>query len=322
MRCVPYSIGDFMEIYLSSWSVRDLLLSRQLNYLSLPNYARERGFSGVELFDRFFESLDDGYIRELRDALASARCGVVVAISSDFTMPRLSESGVRQFNHVMQFLKICRELDGKVARVSTGGQGLSAQKVVDWLGSHPLPWQREDIWQKRFATRVLSSPVAVQMMSRLKPSPQHDLDQSTLQKEQRCIEMLRELRSVLDELDMELAIENHWGISTDPAMLINIVRRSESERIGTCPDFGNFHPTQDRYEGLELLAMFAKHVHAKSASFNNDGEESSIDYQRCLRILKDAGYDGAMSVEFEGDDDPKVAIQKTRDLITNYWPAI
>lgn len=309
-----------MEIYLSSWSVRDLLLSRQLNYLSLPSYARERGFSGVELFDRFFEAADDGYIRELRDALASARCGVVVAISSDFTMPRLSESGIGQFNHVMQFLKTCRELGGTVARVSTGGQDLSVQKIIEWLGSHPLPWQREVIWQKQFATRVLSSPVAVQVMSRLKPLPQRDLSQAALQKEQRCIAALRELRSVLDDFDMQVAIENHWGISTDPAMLINIVRRCESERIGTCPDFGNFHPTQDRYEGLELLALFAKHVHAKCSLFNAAGEESNIDYQRCLRILNDAGYDGPLSVEFEGDGDPEIAIQKTRHLITNYWP--
>jgi len=308
-----------MEIYLSSWSVRDLLLSRQLNYLSLPTYARERGFSGVELFGRFFESVDDGYLRELRDALTSASCGVVVAISSDFTMPRFSESGIRQFNHVMQFLKICRDLGGTVARVSTGGQGISVQKVVDWLGSHSLPWQREVIWQKRFATRVLSSPVAVQVMSHLKQTPQHDLSQSTLQKEERCITTLRELRPVLDDLDIQLAIENHWGISTDPAMLIDIVRRCESERIGTCPDFGNFHPTQDRYEGLELLALFAKHVHAKCSSFNAAGEESNIDYRRCLRILNDAGYDGSLSIEFEGDDDPEVAIRNARDLIVRHW---
>jgi sugar phosphate isomerase/epimerase len=308
-----------MEIYLSSWSVHDLLQSRQLNYLNLPNYARERGFSGIELFDHFFESVDGGYLHELRDALASAQCGVVVAISSDFTTPRLSESGVRQFNRVTQFLKICRELGGAVARVSTGGQDLSVQKIIEWLGSHPLPWQHDVIWQQRFATRVLSSPVAVRMMSRLKPSPQHDLGRTTLQKVERCIATLRELRPVLDDLDMQLAIENHWGISTDPAMLVDIVRRCECERIGTCPDFGNFHATQDRYEGLELLALFAKHVHAKCSSFNAAGEESSIDYQRCLRILNDAGYDGSLSVEFEGDDDAEVAVQKARDLIVRYW---
>jgi len=308
-----------MEIYLSSWSVRDVLQSRQLNYSSLPSYARERGFSGIELFDRFFESVDDGYMRELRDALTSARCKVVVAISSDLTMPRLSESGIRQFDHVMRFLKVCRELGGTVVRVSTGGQGLSVQKVVDWLGSHPLPGQREMIWQQRFATRVLSSPVAVQVMSHLKPSPQHDLGRTTLQKVERCIATLRELRPILDELDLQIAIENHWGISTDPAMLIDIVRRCESERIGTCPDFGNFHPTQDRYEGLELLALFAKHVHAKCSSFNAAGEESRIDYQRCLSILNEANYDGSFSVEFEGIVEAEVAIRQARELIERHW---
>jgi sugar phosphate isomerase/epimerase len=310
-----------MEIFLSSWSVRDLLQSRQLNYLSLPGYARKHGFSGVELFDRFFESLDAGYLHKLRDALCAARCGVVVAISSDFTMDRSSDGGQRQFNHAKQFLNICRELGGGIARVSTGGQGISVQKIVEWLGSHPLPWQHNEIWQQRVATRVLSSSVAVQVMSRLKPSPHHDLGRSTSQKVERCISALRDLRSMLEDLELKLAIENHWGISTDPAMLVDIIRRCESERIGACPDFGNFHPTQDRYEGLELLAMFAKHVHAKCFSFNAAGEESSIDYQRCLRILDDAGYDGPLSVEYEGDGDAEVTIQQARELIKRHWPA-
>lgn len=308
-----------MEIYLSSWSVRDALHSRKLNYLSLPGYARERGFSGVELFDRYFESLDAGYLQELGNAVKTTRCGVVVAICSDLTMERFSEAAQRQFNHVQKFLKICRELGGATVRVSTGGQGLSVQKIVDWLGSHPLPWQHEIMWQQRMATRVLGSSVAVQAMSRLKPSPQHDLGRATQLKIERCIVMLRELRPVLDDLDMQIAIENHWGISTDPTMLVDIVRRCESERIGTCPDFGNFHPTQDHYEGLELLALFAKHVHAKSSRFTSAGEESSIDYQRCLRIFREAGYDGPISVEYDGGDDPEISVQKTKDLIERHW---
>jgi len=308
-----------MEIFLSSWSVRELLQSDKLNDLSLPAYARERGFSGIEIFDRFFTSVDDGHVRELRAALHTAHCGVVVAISSDLTMPRLSAGGIRQFQHVMQFLKICRELGCKVARVSTGGQGISAQKIVDWLGSHPLPWQHDVVWQQRFATHVLSKPAALQLMSRLKPLPQSHLSRANAQKVENCIAALRELRPVLDDFDVQLAIENHWGISADPATLINIVRRCESERIGTCPDFGNFHSSQDRYDGLELLALLAKHVHAKFSSFDAAGEESSIDYGRCLHILQEAGYDGALSVEYEGDGNPEVAIQKGKDLIERHW---
>ena len=156
-------------------------------------------------------------------------------------------------------------------------------------------------------------------MSHLKPLPHQDVRKSTLQKVEHCIAALRSLRPVLEDLEMNIAVENRWGISTDPALLVDIVRRCESERIGTCPDFGNFHPTQDRYDGLELLALFAKHVHAKSYAFDTAGEEMQIDYARCLRILHDAGYNGPLSVEFEGEGEPEAAIRQARDLIKRHW---
>lgn len=311
-----------MQIYLSSWSVRDLLQKGQLSYVRLPAFARDHGFSGVELFDRFFLSVDEGYLREVRGALTAARCGVVVAIGSDFTLAQTRQGWQRQLTQVQRFLKICRELGGMTARVCTGGQGMSVQKLLDWLGVHPLPGQSLHqglLWQQRLAVRVFSSAAAVRVMSQLKPSPQHNSSKATQQKIERCIAALRDLRPVLEDLDMQIGVENHWGISTDPAMLVDIVRRCESERIGTCPDFGNFHPTQDRYEGLELLALFAKHVHAKSYAFDAAGNETRIDYPRCLRILRDADYDGPLSVEYEGEDDAEVAIQQTRDLILRHW---
>jgi sugar phosphate isomerase/epimerase len=230
-----------------------------------------------------------------------------------------SEGGQRQSSLVRKFLEICRELGGATARVSTGGQGLSVQKIVDWVGSHPLPGQRDALWQQKYATRLLGSAVAVKMMSRVKSGPPSNLSRTTMQKVERCVSTLRALRPVLDDLDMQLAIENHWGISTDPMMLVDIVRRSESDRIGTCPDFANFHPTQDRYEGLELLALLAKHVHVKTHAFDPSGKQISIDVPRCLRILQEAGYDGALSIEYEGDGDVEAAIQKARDLIVEHW---
>ena len=58
-----------------------------------------------------------------------------------------------------------------------------------------------------------------------------------------------------------------------------------------------------RYNNPELLRRFEKHLihfHAKFYEMNEDYKETSIDYENPIRILKDMGWDGYLSSEFEG----------------------
>jgi sugar phosphate isomerase/epimerase len=59
-------------------------------------------------------------------------------------------------------------------------------------------------------------------------------------------------------------------------------------------------------------------VHAKTYVFNPDGEESYMDYGKVFSILKDKGYNGWVSVEFEGPGDGDTGVQKTVQLIKKY----
>jgi sugar phosphate isomerase/epimerase len=309
-----------MQVYLSCWSVRTLLKQGELNFLSLPKFARENGFSGVELFDRLFASREAGYLRQLKSALHENGCGVVIAIGNDFTVvnPKVWR---QQIDHVRRFLEICHFLGGNVARIFLGGQGFSIHKVMAWLGEHPLPGQRisgDLLWQQRLANYLLMNRFTMRLseMVRKKTQAHQKLEPEKIR---RCVTALRQLQPTLEALDLHIGIENHWGLSTHPETVVEIIRQAESPRIGTCPDFGNFTETQDRYAGLQILASYAKHVHAKSYQFDRSGEETTIDFSRCLRILREANYDGAISVEFGGEGDQRLSSQKTRDLILRYW---
>jgi sugar phosphate isomerase/epimerase len=119
--------------------------------------------------------------------------------------------------------------------------------------------------------------------------------------------------------DLKLAIENHGGLSGDPATLIEFVERFHSPHIGVCLDFGNFDDPASAEKSIELLAPYAIHVHAKSRSFRDDGEEATIDYRACLGALNAVNYAGAISIEYEGDGDAAVGIRKMQDLIQKYW---
>lgn len=94
-------------------------------------------------------------------------------------------------------------------------------------------------------------------------------------------------------------VENHGNISSNGKWLSSVLSEVNMENCGSLPDFGNFYD-YDRYQGVQEMMPFAKGVSAKSHDFNENGEETTIDYHRMLKIVKDAGYKGWIGIEYEG----------------------
>lgn len=125
---------------------------------------------------------------------------------------------------------------------------------------------------------------------------------------------LSKLADFATDFGVDIIVENHMGHSMDAVWLAEVLRQVERQNIGSLPDFGNFDG--DLYQGTELLLPFARGISAKSFAFNQDGTESSIDYFRLMQSIKDAGYQGYIGIEYEGDDSDEVAgIQKTQHLL-------
>jgi len=64
---------------------------------------------------------------------------------------------------------------------------------------------------------------------------------------------------------------------------------------GSCKEF--YEP----YKGVSEMIVKAFGVSAKSYNFDKEGNETTLDYNRLLKIVKDAGYTGFVGVEYEGD---------------------
>jgi L-ribulose-5-phosphate 3-epimerase len=115
---------------------------------------------------------------------------------------------------------------------------------------------------------------------------------------------LRQLSDYAGTLGLNVIVENHGGLSSNGKWLSAVMREVALPNCGTLPDFGNFRITPeeryDNYLGVEELMPFAKGVSAKSYGFDAAGNESSMDYQRLLTIVLDAGYRGYIGVEWEG----------------------
>lgn len=116
-------------------------------------------------------------------------------------------------------------------------------------------------------------------------------------------------------LNINVIVENHGGLSSNASLLMKVINQVNLENCGTLPDFGNFCMSEgygslkennckdlyDPYLGVSEMLPKAFGLSAKSYAFDSNGDETSLDYYRLLSIAKDAGYNGFIGVEYEGN---------------------
>ena len=122
---------------------------------------------------------------------------------------------------------------------------------------------------------------------------------------ERAAEGLQHILDYAEETGLTVLLENHGGLSSDPAWLRSLVEFVDHPRLGTLPDFGNFPEHVDRYDAVKQLLPLAKAVSAKCYDFGPDGEETTIDFSRMMDIVKTGGYTGHVGIEFEGERLPE-----------------
>lgn len=101
---------------------------------------------------------------------------------------------------------------------------------------------------------------------------------------------------------LNVIIENHWGPSSYPDTLVDLMKRVDNERFGTLPDFGNFPDDVDNYDAVDKMMPYAKAVSAKCYDFSETGQETKLDYERLISNVVDKhGYNGYLGIEYEGN---------------------
>lgn len=147
------------------------------------------------------------------------------------------------------------------------------------------------------------------------------------------VDGLKKLSEYAATKNINVLCENHGWLSSDPNKLMAAIHNVNMENCGTLPDFGNWcierkdknerwgdckKEYSDKYEGMQLLMPAAKAVSAKSNDFDEKGNETTIDYVKMLRIVKESGYNSYIGIEYEGDLLSEIdGIMATRDLLLN-----
>ncbi|MBR3768722.1 MAG: sugar phosphate isomerase/epimerase [Clostridia bacterium] len=127
-------------------------------------------------------------------------------------------------------------------------------------------------------------------------------------------------------------IENHGFFAQDSARVEAIINGVNSDNFGALVDIGNFMcADEDPAVAVGNVAPYAFHVHAKDFHFKkgtdfipSDGffmtrggnflrgaiiGHGAVPVTQCMRILKNSGYNGFVTVEFEGMENAKTGVK-------------
>lgn len=135
--------------------------------------------------------------------------------------------------------------------------------------------------------------------------------------------------------------ENHGYFSQDCQRVEKLINTVAHPNFGALVDIGNFMcADEDPVKSVGIMAPYAKHVHAKDFHWKSGmdvdpgegwfrtramnylrgaiiGQGDAKVYQS-VQILKSRGYDGYITVEFEGMEDSLKGIRIGRDNLTRF----
>ncbi len=154
----------------------------------------------------------------------------------------------------------------------------------------------------------------------------------------RMAEGVRRVADYAAEKGIGTMTENHGYFSQDAARVEKLINAVDHPGFGALVDIGNFMCADERPDAsVGLLARYCKHVHCKDFHYKAGSEMAPgkgwfcsrggnylrgailgsgvVPVAQCLRVLRGAGYDGYVSIEFEGAEDNLLGISWGLDFL-------
>jgi sugar phosphate isomerase/epimerase len=260
----------FFKLAISQFSFASHFWTKQLDPLDFAAKSKELGISGLDYCSMFFadKAKDTAYLGELKK--------------------RAADNG--SYN-----LRIMIDGEGVLGDLNEATRLKAVENHYKWID----------------AAATLGCPM-------IRVNVEGDGDPATVAKA--SVDSLGRLLEYGSKQNIDMIVENHVGISCNGAWLAGVMKQVNSPRCGTLADFGNFcinrtkPETQDiagymktkcleeydRYKGIEELMPYAKGIHVKSHLFDAQGNDIETDYYRMFRIIKNSGFTGWASIEYEG----------------------
>ncbi len=270
-----------MKLSVSMYSCVLAVSAGKLDLMGFVDFAATQDVAGVELLDIFWTDAERE-IPQVKARIAAAGLEVAVySISNNFTEPEASARR-QELADLKRGVDIAVELDVDLMRVFSGNarEGLSLEQGMEWI-----------------------------------------------------LEGLSAGAAYAESRGVTLALENHGRFAGRSDQVRDIIEHVGSPALRVNFDTGNFLPVgQDPVAAARELADLTVLVHLKDIRHASDNEPSHVfadptgqlltgsvigdglvDISAVISVLREAGYDGWLSLEFEGSEDP-VSVGVPRSL--------
>lgn len=270
-----------MKLAVSMWSLVSYAKADRINAPAFVRYAAAIGADGVELLDVFWRDKE----RELPEVQAAVRkCELAVsayAIGNDLVHPDAGERA-RQVQGIRDGVDTARRLGTQLLRVFSGSEkpGVNVEDGARWI-----------------------------------------------------VDGLRAGAAYAAEHQVTLVLENHGLFAGRADQVRRIIEEVDTPALRANVDTGNFLlVNQDPVRATRDLAALAAYVHLKDfralgrdehivdeSYMGLDGARfvgtvigaGDVQLDAVLSALRDAGYDGWLSIEYEGTGDAREGLEQS-----------
>ena len=240
------------------------------------DHAAELGFDGVEILHRQMENESAEYMNALKRRAWEAGLSLpMLSIHQDFVDP--SEAKRQEaIDHTKHCIDLAHQMGIPSIRLNTGRWGTirSFDELMAADGQEPT-----------LAGHTDEDAIGW------------------------CVDSIRECLPHAAQAGVVMALENHWGLSTNIDVLLRIHREVGDTWLGINMDTGNY--VGDPYPQMEKLAPHASIVQAKTYPGGGKWYTLDLDYGRIAGILEAAGFKGWVSLEMEGNAPAEEAVAES-----------
>lgn len=282
-----------MKISVSSYSFGRYIAPEKLGYLGIIDKAAEMGFAGIEFSEGPWMQEPDAAARIRERAGERGLAVVSLCVGADF----LNGCG--------------GDTKAEIARV---------QGMVDFAAEMGAARMRHDItggFRGKKICRGYDDALKI------------------------AAPAVYEIAAYAEQKGVGTMTENHGYFSQDAARVEKLINTVAHPNFGALVDLGNFMcADEDPTLSVSIMAPYAVHVHAKdfhykSGMLPNPGKgwfqtragnylrgaiigHGEAKIAQSIATLKKAGYDGYVTVEFEGIEDNLLGIEYGRDNLRSF----
>lgn len=274
-----------MKLGVTSYSFMKYVRQVRCDYAALCDIAKDMGFEGVEFIN--LDMLFDDPIGDVLEAAHGIRghCEKIGLEITAYTVSAdlLADDAGKELANIRSCVDVAAALGAKVLR-------------------HDAAWAPRSVFGYGYKDAIAE-----------------------------IVPLIREITEYAEAKGVKTCTENHGRFFQDPERVRELIEAVNHPNYGWLVDIGNFMGVDaDIVDAVQTAAPYAFHVHIKDNLFKPgsgiapEGWDVTGrgDYLRatapghgvvpiaqCINILRESGYDGYISLEFEGWEDTLQAIK-------------